>query len=523
MEQSALFNAVNILGVPLDNLTMDQTIRQIMTMVQDYRKDRRPRLVATVNVDFLVNALNWFSSRPRHPELLHILRTADLVTADGMPIVWASRLLGAPLSGRVTGADLVPRLAAAAAKNGKSIYFLGGKGDEAEKAISILRSQNPGLVVAGADAPFVHVDGEALARSEVEDTPIVDRINRSGADILLVAFGNPKQEIWFHRNRSRLKVPVSIGIGGTFAFVAGSVARAPHWMQRTGLEWIFRLLQEPRRLWRRYFIGLLKIIIMLLPVFGYVKIQKLMRRFRQPGWNVLASSVEALDTPLEGTRLIRWAGAFASRISARHHKIVEAIDQGESVILDFSEVEYIDSAGLGFLMKLDAYAAAQRKNLYFCRLAPRVRRVFQVTRLMDLFESRTFNIVDEIFSHIGRKQDAGDFGVRITRCNAHQEFAVSGSLKGNPLPGDDAERLLKQFFSQDTIIDLSEVDFADSAGLGLLLQIDRTILRQNRRCIFTGVRPTLAQSIRIARLDDLFTFAASRSEAQELLQKRTWP
>jgi UDP-N-acetyl-D-mannosaminuronic acid transferase (WecB/TagA/CpsF family) len=117
-----------ILGIPIDNRNMAETIEQILSLVEAYGRDGRARQVATVNVDFVVNTLTWRLSRPRHPELLDILRKADLVTPDGMPMVWASRLLGTPLKERVTGADLVPRLAEAAAEHEKSTYFLGGQG-----------------------------------------------------------------------------------------------------------------------------------------------------------------------------------------------------------------------------------------------------------------------------------------------------------------------------------------------------------------------------------------------------------
>ena len=122
-----------ILGIPVDNLTMDMAVNRIFSMVNDYAGDGRARLVATVNVDFLVNTHAWLRKHIRHPELLDILRRADLVTADGMPIVWASKLLGTPLKERVTGADLVPRLAEEASKRRKSIFFLGRAGRRGAK------------------------------------------------------------------------------------------------------------------------------------------------------------------------------------------------------------------------------------------------------------------------------------------------------------------------------------------------------------------------------------------------------
>ncbi len=210
---------VIILGIPIDNLTLDSALETVFSMIDAYAQDSRPRLIATVNVDFVVNTLKWRLKSIRHPELLDILRRADLVTADGMPIVWTSKLLGAPLQERVTGADMVPALGREAAKRGKSLFLLGGKGDVGQRAADVLTKRDPDLKIAGVYAPFVHVEGEALDFTEQDDREIVERINRSGADILLIGFGNPKQEIWFERNRHRLNVPVTIGIGGTYEFI----------------------------------------------------------------------------------------------------------------------------------------------------------------------------------------------------------------------------------------------------------------------------------------------------------------
>ena len=195
---------------------------------------------------------------------------ADLVTADGMPIVLLSKLMRDPLPERVTGADMVPAICRRCAEEGLSVYVLGGDKAVVEAAFeklhdingqaarspngSTLNSQlstlNSQLRVVGVDDSFVKLD---------QDQPeIIDRINAVKPDVLFVALGNPKQELWMGRNRAKLDVGVMIGIGGTFNFIAGKVKRAPKWIQRCGLEWIYRILQEPGRLWRRYAYGLFK-------------------------------------------------------------------------------------------------------------------------------------------------------------------------------------------------------------------------------------------------------------------------
>ena len=152
----------------------------------------------------------------------------------------------------MTGSDLVPDLARLFAVEGLSFYVLGGDEPALTEALDILRTANPGLRIAGTDTSRVPLEEGPSAEA------VLSRINAARPDLLFVALGNPKQEIWAARFASRLRVPVLVGVGGSFNFISGHVRRAPHWMQRTGLEWVWRLAVEPRRLWRRYAYGLVK-------------------------------------------------------------------------------------------------------------------------------------------------------------------------------------------------------------------------------------------------------------------------
>ncbi len=233
-------------GINIARLTEDEALAKIMAMASSPRAERA-KMVATLNVDFVANAVTAWPFKGDE-ELWGYLKGADFVTADGMPIVLLSRLLGTPIPERVTGADLVPRMCKEASAKGLGVYVLGGDAQATREAFAKMAIE--GLRVCGIDDTFVKLD---------EDQPeIVGRINAAKPDILFVALGNPKQELWIGRNLRKLETKVVIGIGGTFNFIAGRVARAPRWMQRSGLEWIYRISQEPGRLWRRYAYGLVK-------------------------------------------------------------------------------------------------------------------------------------------------------------------------------------------------------------------------------------------------------------------------
>jgi exopolysaccharide biosynthesis WecB/TagA/CpsF family protein len=226
---------LDVCGVPLDPVDLGQATERILAALGS----PTPTQVCTVNLQFLVTAR-------RRQTVRRVLQEADLNVADGAPVVWLSRLLGHRLPGRVTGTDLVPAIAAMAEGTGARIFLLGGTdGVTAEAADELLR-RHPHLVISGTLEPPI------LPLGRMADDDIVARIRDAGADILLVAFGHPKQDLWIAANRDRLPVSVAIGVGGTFDILAGRHRRAPGWTRQVGLEWLYRLIQEPRRLGLRY-------------------------------------------------------------------------------------------------------------------------------------------------------------------------------------------------------------------------------------------------------------------------------
>ncbi len=218
---------VNILGVPVHAVTMAETLAWVAAAVAQ----RTPRQVCTANPEFVMLA-------QRDPEFRAVLQRADLVLPDGVGLLWAARRLGGLLPERVAGSDLIYRLAEHGAARGWRIFYLGAAEGVAASAAAKLAARYPGLVVAGTYA--------GSPRPE-EDEALTARVRVAAPDILLVAYGAPRQDVWIARNRERLGVPVSVGVGGSFDFVAGVARRAPVWLQRLGLEWLHRLWRQPWR------------------------------------------------------------------------------------------------------------------------------------------------------------------------------------------------------------------------------------------------------------------------------------
>lgn len=219
---------VNILDVPVDPLTMKNALAQI----DEFVRSGRPHHVFTADATGIMQA--------RHdPKLREIVQQADLITADGAGVMFASRMHGEALPERVSGVDLVERICALAAKKGYTVFFFGASEGVAHAAAAVLAVRHPGLKIAGTRHGFF---------SPADEPNIVREIADAKPDVLFVALGIPKQESFIHDHFEQLGVPVMIGIGGSFDVISGKLQRAPRWMQRTGIEWLYRLAQEPKRL-----------------------------------------------------------------------------------------------------------------------------------------------------------------------------------------------------------------------------------------------------------------------------------
>jgi N-acetylglucosaminyldiphosphoundecaprenol N-acetyl-beta-D-mannosaminyltransferase len=228
--------ARELLGVPVSMVDYDRAI-QVMDGLVDAR---RPGYVCVAPVHALIEAR-------RDPEVLEALRGSTLVVPDGMPLVWAANLLGEKLSDRVYGPELMVRYSDRCAERGHRVWLYGGRdqGTLVQLALS-LRRRHPGIqIVGGYSPPFRPLTGE-------EEAAVVKQINDARPDVLWVGIGVPKQEKWMARMRDRLEVPVMCGVGAAFDFHAGRISMAPRWMQDRGLEWIYRIAQEPKRLLPRY-------------------------------------------------------------------------------------------------------------------------------------------------------------------------------------------------------------------------------------------------------------------------------
>lgn len=230
-----------LFGIQIDAFRMQDAVQQLRKWVFEERLCSGCRYVVTPNVDHTVLL-------SENPEFRAAYDDAHMVLADGHPIVWASRILGRPLPERVPGSELVPRLFDSYAKSGQLNVFLLGAGEGvAVRAAARIKQQWPNVHTVGVYSPPLGFENDAD-----ETSYILGRIALTRPDVVVVGLGAPKQEIWVHQNADRLEAKVALCVGATIDFLAGEKKRAPVWMQRTGVEWLHRMLSEPQRLVKRY-------------------------------------------------------------------------------------------------------------------------------------------------------------------------------------------------------------------------------------------------------------------------------
>jgi N-acetylglucosaminyldiphosphoundecaprenol N-acetyl-beta-D-mannosaminyltransferase len=357
---------VVLLGTPVDSLDMPETLDRIEEMIHAGRLSGKYHQVVTANTDFLVKAR-------KDTELRKVIQQADLCTADGMPLVWGARLLGVPIPGRVAGADLVPLLAQRAAQKGFSLYFLGAEPGIAAQAARILQDRYPGLQIAGIESPPF----QPIEKTQPE---VLARIRAANPDVLLVAFGNPKQEKWIARFGAEIKVPVMIGVGGSLDFIAGKTRRAPRWMQNNGLEWFYRLIQEPRRLWQRYAVDLVVFIRFFLRQWWATR--QGLRPFTAASTMLPTTDLLLIDDTAVITIDRRMTAKDRETFQATAR---QALAASSHIIVNLEKATFLDSSAIGALVGMAKQAHDAGGKLWLCGAQPSVQQTLKLLQLDTFF------------------------------------------------------------------------------------------------------------------------------------------
>ncbi len=466
-----------ILGIPIEDLTMSEAVDRCEAFVTDGRETGTPHYVATANADFAVISLY-------DPDLRRLLLEADMTTPDGMPLVWASRLLGMPIEGRVTGADLLPALSERAAEKGLSVFLLGAGPGVAARTADILRARYPNLNIVGTLSP-------SPAPLLEMDPSIIEMVRAAKPDILFVALGTPKQEKWIKMHLHELQVPLSIGVGGSFDFIAGVTKRAPVWMQRAGLEWLFRLTHEPRRLWRRYVLDMFYFSVF----------------FVRQWWEMRNSRTTSVALPVSEKRLRDNTAVLAiqGRMDVTNqaefvNRANQILDQSPYLIINMSEATFLDSSALGTLVALTNRARKAGGELWLVGVPSHITHLFSMMRLEHFL---TIRDGDDIPVH----QPKPPVVNASTEQTVNQWAVIKMPRVVDTSTTSSVIEQCMQSLSKNPylILDFSETIFLASAGLAMLIKLNRYAEERDGALRLAHCSRDVVRCIQMVKLDTMFT------------------
>ncbi|MBK1882421.1 WecB/TagA/CpsF family glycosyltransferase [Luteolibacter pohnpeiensis] len=465
-----------LLGLPFHDVTLEGTLKHC----EDVMAGAEQRYMVTANVDFTTQAYH-------DADLRKIVFFADRVVCDGMPLVWLSKLFGHPLTERVAGSDMVPRLLEICARRSFPVYFFGSDIATLSEAKEIVENRYPGLKVAGIDAPPIG------AVVEWDNDEICRKMKDSGAKLLLVCLGCPKQERWIFANHSETGIPLSIGVGASLDFITGKQRRAPVWMQKSGFEWFWRMSGNPKRLAARYgsdFLFLVK------ASFG----QAMAQRTRSQISEKMALEMDTESTnSIDVIRLV-WKGGL-EKDSLMTAEIPKPIDR--PVLLDPSQVSFIDSSGLGKIALLVRNCRQAGKLFILFKPSSAVKDAVRAARMDSLFpmvesEAEVMELLKNEESTSATVQESAGDGVVMLAFHhpldaLHHDKMLAdldAAIEGNPG--------LKYL-----VLDLEFVDFIDSRAVGGLIRARKMAAAKGAELYLWNPSPAVAQIIKLLRLDKI--------------------
>ncbi|MFT3990847.1 MAG: WecB/TagA/CpsF family glycosyltransferase [Luteolibacter sp.] len=464
-----------LLGLPFHDITLEETL----DYCEDTMRNEKPSYLVTANVDFTTQAYE-------DADLKKIVFYADRVVCDGMPLVWLSRIFGYPLRERVAGSDMVPRLLEICGREKYGVYFFGSDLNTLEEAKVLVEERYPGLRVVGVDSPpfgaVIEWDNEALC----------ERMRASGAKLLLACLGCPKQERWIFAHHRESGIPLSIGVGASLDFITGKQKRAPRWMQKTGMEWFWRMSSSPSRLMARYgkdFVFLSK---------ASLRQAKSQRRREEIAGAVPQTSEK--ETASANVTRLAWSGnlQWSSLNGAPVPDHISA-----PVWLDASRISFTDSSGLGQLALLLRRCRAAGQPLVIINPSKPFRGALsdmQMDSLCTMVENE-----EQAEKLLENQKASGQGEFRNTNDGV---VWVSFKCPLDAIYYDEMTRTLDAASEEaeagsTLVIDLAEVNFIDSRAVGGLIRTMKQMRAKGGSMYLARANTSVHEIISLLRLDKL--------------------
>ncbi len=533
-------DSIVILGVPVDNLDMEETISRLFSMARAYDEDGRPRMAVAVTAETIMRLRKSAHKIPAGEATpikkagfqINTLRSADLMIPVGLPVVWASRILGIKLKKRISAAGFFHHFLETALSAGKSTLLL--QKSPAPKQSSKTDIRYDGFTLTRPELP--DADGCAINGQDVSDTgrspasipyailleSMHEYVNSAGADFLIIDINNPDLAAWFEQSKNRIHVPVILLVSGT-----GEIHRAARKIRyaggKPGAEGHLNIEKQSfyngfaQRMYHHY----VQLGLLLLPLVLYQKYNQAVFSFRhQP--STIPSIKSASPKTLRGLsiKVISMPDPLDASVTEDIRAKIRKMSQiAPKVVLDFSRVNFMDSSGLGLLMGLCRASSAEKREIFLTGVKPKIYHFFKLTKTIDFFEDRIMQSLFDIVETIRQRVSNSSFYyLSLIRSNA-VVLNLYGKLDAAELMDINAEIILEQVSDKDAIINLADLAFMDSAGIRFLVKLHRHVSGGDRILILCGMQGKVRRLFSIVGLDRLFVMENSLPSAELALRR----
>lgn len=446
-----------LLGFPLDTVTDEEAEKKALDLADKFKKDHIPQYVATVNINFLAHSWSYFGIK--NCEFLACLREASLIVADSEPLVLISSMLGCPLPMKVTSQKLFPELVETFTLAAKSIFLLGGSQELLNKCEIEILSHYPTANIVGALTPSIYIEGSKIRDSLERDRLILDVIHKAHPDLLFIQLGAPKQELWFHRVKNELKVPLSMGLGSTFE-------RYTKLQTRNGTS----LIKKAFRSLSRYINDALKLVWFGVPLIVYYNFNKLISFYSHINTcpNLCQKPSLLFLSPLKTISVIRLPCLIDKERAEMLANEMTSHLEHDVIIVDFQAVRHVDLYGCAYLVELWEKAKKHKNSIYGLYLRGDVRWILILNKLWDIVGSDQVKTAYEALNRMGEKES---LFMAVEQDWAGVQLYFFGALSSTP----DYEKLLEQIYplieNKALTVNLNYMSHSESRGEWFLIKI----------------------------------------------------
>lgn len=498
---------VCLLGIPMQNLTLEEVKQMCLSVITQSEKDRRTHYLCPINSNFLANAHSWNGFSVRNSELLKIARESEISIATGKFLPTLSYLLGSPLVEKIKIEDLLLELVQSLGERQKAIFLFGGEEKISKTAAIHLHDCSPGLKIVGIATPVIYVKGEDLLYEPQRMGVILEQINEGNPDVLAINLGSPKEEIWYERVKKNVKVPLSIGTRNTISKLGKERHPTPKWMDKSPQQgWHYHFYEKIREISWAQVLDFFKMTYMSLPLIIYHNINRLVYKLfyqKQPS-SYLFKNTFLFLSPYRSIAVISLPSLIDKANVSSLYQQVEESKIHDVLVFDFDEVHHIQPEGFGLLIETWKKMRKEKKEIYGIGMNRDIQLLMKVHRVWDFLKEQFCETPEALMARITHKGTPPTLYDAIHQKDNQVIITFFGSLDNTIDYDSYLERLTPTISQKDCILNFRYCLSIDNSGFIFLLKLRKMLTQQCKNLKLCNLNSALRRQFGLVNLTDQF-------------------